>query len=191
MLDTRHEEIRVLEPALSLFCLEQEYSLVHPKLLRRLGIEPEDVPPGTGREFIYPNGRCDAQKFTNLVIEHPSYNIWGKVEYFLVLGEDVPHKGIDIYFGQPFLTKYFNGSLPQHFKLPPDAAGGSGSGQAGHWPVGIRGGSQSVIGSENTTLSTAPSESGFGLGQYPSPFIDVPVAPMVPLTGPSILGTSE
>jgi len=181
VVDTRSEVEKVTVPVQSLFCRGQHYSVVHPRyLLRRLGIEPQYLPPGTSKQvFLYPDGICYPRKYTDLVIEQSTYKIWGEVERFLVLDNDVPYKGIDIYIGQRFLDKYFNGNLPQH--LAPDSAV---SGQAKHWPAGLTGVSQTVIGSENVTPSIATSGSGLGLHSC----YNASVPPMTSLPEPIIWG---
>ncbi|KAK3381327.1 hypothetical protein B0H63DRAFT_524055 [Podospora didyma] len=121
---------------------------------------PVDL-PATGeiqQPFITPLGLVSPTKYVDLVASLERHEITARPMRMLVLDDDVPHNGIDIHFGRPFLEEYGARLL-----LVPSVPAASNS-QANVWQ-------SSYVGAQaqaSTHLSTATSGSSQGLDSSPS-----------------------
>lgn len=108
----------------AMYCLGNQYSVVHPRVLRVLGFISQPLPQHEAAQgfLLQQHGLVYPRRFIELFIEHFPYNIGPTSVYFLVLDDNLPYREIDVYLGQRALNQCSGGVLPT------DAFSDSGTG---------------------------------------------------------------
>ncbi|KAK3316243.1 hypothetical protein B0H66DRAFT_286932 [Apodospora peruviana] len=97
----------------SLLCRGLQYIMLHPHALKQLSnMIPADL-PGSPSRFCSLIGLVHLRRYIELVIEHLPSGVNARTWRVIVLDDDVPYVGIDIYLGQPYLETNFGGDLPR------------------------------------------------------------------------------
>ncbi|KAK1831100.1 hypothetical protein QBC39DRAFT_97673 [Podospora conica] len=102
-----------------------ELSIVHPWVVRRLGLAPATLPPGLfGQHRLSPMGRFTPRRYVVLAIGGLRPGIHYEPLHLLVYDDNVTYHGVDIFFGWQALNRYFGGQLPRHIRPHFFALGG-------------------------------------------------------------------
>jgi len=96
---------------------QHDLSVVYPRVVWRLGLQPSTLAPGTfGEHRLSPMGRFMPRRYAVLGIGGLGPGIPYRSMLLLVFDDDVPYCGVDFFFGRRVLSEYFGGQLP---RLPP------------------------------------------------------------------------